>query len=214
MECGEYLDHEFHHLPKCADYYACSQAKMKMKPARRRDPDLKERPAAWSHTLLGGHIFAADLDLERVDFKLGTTLLDAGTLFGDLVVVSSKNANDTIMAFREFYGEDPFYCVCIFTRATRRSPRPQQSRNSWCTSPQHRTDQSPTASWRGSISSSSMELDAFYFKAGCRSTTGTTRAGPSSWLATPAWRARMGGPRGTGASARSFTASSSRSARR
>ena len=83
---------------------------MKMKPARRRDPALKERPAAWGHTLLGDHISAADLDLERIDPKLGTTLLDAGTLFGDLIVVSSKTVNDTIMAFREFYGEEPFYC--------------------------------------------------------------------------------------------------------
>ena len=108
LECGEYIDHELHHLPKRADCHACSQAKMKMIPARRRDPALEERPAAWGHTMLGDHISAADLDLERIDLKLGTTALDAGTLFGDLIVVSSKNVNDTIMAFREFYGEDPF----------------------------------------------------------------------------------------------------------
>ena len=58
---------------------------------------------------MGDHISAADLSLDQVDLKLGITLLDAGTLFGDLIVVSSKNVNDTIMFFREFYGEDPFY---------------------------------------------------------------------------------------------------------
>ena len=109
LESGEFVDHEPHHLPKRADCYACAQAKIKMKPARRRDPALRERPAAWGHTLMGDHISAADLSLDQVDLKLGITLLDAGTLFGDLIVVSSKNVNDTIMAFREFYGEDPFY---------------------------------------------------------------------------------------------------------
>ena len=90
MGCGEYIDYELHHLPKRADCYACPQAKMKMKPARRRDPALKERPAAWGHTLLGHHISAADLDLERVDLKLGITLLDAGTLFGDLKIRTAR----------------------------------------------------------------------------------------------------------------------------
>ena len=62
LEGGEYIDHEPHHLPKCANCYAFSHAKMKMKPACRRDTALKERPAAWGHTLLGDHISAADLD--------------------------------------------------------------------------------------------------------------------------------------------------------
>ena len=109
LENGEYLDHELHHLPKRADCFACAQAKIKMKPARRRDPAMRERPAAWGHTLMGDHLSAADLSLDRVDLKLGITLLDASTLYGDLIVVRSKNVNDTIMAFREFYGEDPFY---------------------------------------------------------------------------------------------------------
>ena len=63
---------------------------MKMKHARKRDPALKERPAARGHTLLGEHISAADLGLERVDLKLGITLLDAGTLFGDLIRSGEK----------------------------------------------------------------------------------------------------------------------------
>ena len=67
------------------------------------------------------HISAADLNLDQVDLKLGITLLDAGALFGDLIVVSSKNVNDIIMAFCEFYGEDPFYHFhsdkCFFHRA-------------------------------------------------------------------------------------------------
>ena len=109
LESGEFIDHELHHLPKRADCYACAQAKIKMKPARRRDPALRERPAARGHTLMGDHMSAADLSLDQVDLKLGITLLDADTLFGDLIAASSKNVNDTIMAFREFYGEDPFY---------------------------------------------------------------------------------------------------------
>ena len=28
-------------------------------------------------------------------------------------MVGSKKANDTIMAFREFYGEDPFYVLLL-----------------------------------------------------------------------------------------------------
>ena len=85
------------------------RAKIKMKPAQRRDSALRERPAALGHTHIGDHISAPDLSLDQVDLKLGITLLDAGTLFGDLIGVSSKNVNDTIMAFREFYGEDLFY---------------------------------------------------------------------------------------------------------
>ena len=73
-----------------------------------------------------------------------------------------------------------------FGYVTRRNSSPQRSRNSWCASLQRRTDLSPTASWRGSINSSSMGLDASYFKAGCQDATDTTGAGPCSWLATPA----------------------------
>ena len=109
LESGEFVDHELHHIPKRADCYACAQAKIKMRLARSRGSALRERPAASGHTLMGDHISAADLSLDQADLKLGTTLLDAGTLFGDVIVVSSKNVNDTIKAFREFYGEDPFY---------------------------------------------------------------------------------------------------------
>ena len=62
-----------------------------MKRARRRDPALKKHPAARGHTLLSDHISAANLDLERVDLKLGITLLDAGILFGDLILVRNKS---------------------------------------------------------------------------------------------------------------------------
>ena len=89
--------------------YACAQVKTKMDSARRRDHALREHPATWKHTLMGDHISAADLSLDQADLKLDITLLDAGTLFGDLIAVSNKNVNDAIIAFREFYGEDPFY---------------------------------------------------------------------------------------------------------
>ena len=185
LECGEHIDHELHHLPKRANCYACSQARMKMKPARRRDPALKERPAAWGHTLLGDHISAADSDLERTDLKLGITLLDAGAL-GDMIVVSSKNVNDTWRSANSTARAPSI----TSTRTTRRSSRPQRSRNPWCTSLQLCIDQSPTASWRGSTSSSSMELDAFYFRTSERAARALlalrTRAGPSSWPATSA----------------------------
>ena len=109
VEAGGWHDHELHHLPKRDDCPTCAQAKVKMRAARRRDPALRERPEVWGHTLMGDHLSAADLGLEAVDLKLGITLLDAGTMYGDLIVVRSKNTNDTIMAFREFYGEDPAY---------------------------------------------------------------------------------------------------------
>ena len=178
LECGKYLDRAPHHLPRRADCHACSQAKMKMKPARRRDLALKERPAALGHTLLGDHISAADLDLERIDLKLGTTLPDAGTLFGDLIAVSSKNVNDTTMAIREFYGEDPFY---YFHSDNAKELKAAAGHELMVhpTSTPHRPESSISAS------PSSMELDAFYFRAGCQGATGTTRAGPSPWLATP-----------------------------
>ena len=108
LEPGEFIDPQLHHLSKCADFYACAQANILIKHARRRDLTLRERPAAWEHTLMG----------DQVDVKLGISLLDAGTLFGDLIVVSSKNVNDTIMAFCEFYGETR---STISTRTTRRS---------------------------------------------------------------------------------------------
>ena len=80
---SEWVDHELHHTPKRADCSACSQAKIKMKPARRRDLALRERPITWGQILFGDHLGAADFGLEPVDFKLGFTLLDAGALFGD-----------------------------------------------------------------------------------------------------------------------------------
>ena len=132
---------------------------------------------------MGDHIFAADLSLDQVDLKLGITLLDAGTLFGDLIVVSSKNVNDTIMAFREFYGEDPFYYFHSYSAKELKAAAEQEPMVHLTSTP-HRPESK--ASWSGSTSPSSTELDVCYFRAGCQVDAGTTRAGPSSWHATPA----------------------------
>ena len=42
-----------------------------MKPARRRDRALRERPTTWGHILFGDHLGAADLGLDPVDLKAG-----------------------------------------------------------------------------------------------------------------------------------------------
>ena len=101
--------HELHHLPKRADCPICVEAKAKMQPARRRDPALKEKPEGWGHTLHADHLCASDFGLTAGDLKLGLTLLDIGTSYGDMIVVRSKATNDTVMALREFYGDQPAF---------------------------------------------------------------------------------------------------------
>ena len=156
-----------------------------MKPARRRDPALKERPATWGHTFLGDHISAADLDLESVDPKLGITLLDAGTLFGDLIVVSSKNVNDTIMAFCEFCGEDPFYYFHS-DKAKELKAAAEQELMVHLTSTPHRPESNGVVEKFNQliVDGARCLLPQSGLPGGY--STGTTRAGPSSWRATPA----------------------------
>ena len=100
--------HDLTHLRKRADCEAC-QAKVKMSPARRRDPLLRERPTGWAHTLLADHLSASDMKVEKQDFKMCLVLLCAGTSIGDVIPVKSKSALHTVMALREFYAEDQFY---------------------------------------------------------------------------------------------------------
>ena len=100
--------HDLTHLRKRPDCEAC-QAKVKMSPARRKDPLLRERPSGWAHTLLADHLSASDMKVEKQDFKMCLVLLCAGTSVGDVIPVKSKSALHTVMALREFYAEDQFY---------------------------------------------------------------------------------------------------------
>ena len=100
--------HDLTHLRKRTDCEAC-RAKIKSKPGRRRDPKLRERPAGWRHTLLVDHLSASDLKVEKQDFKMCLVCLCAGTSYGDVIPVKSKKLGATVLALREFYGEDQFY---------------------------------------------------------------------------------------------------------
>ena len=100
--------HDLTHLRKRADCEAC-QAKIKMSPARRRNPALRERPVGWAHTLLADHLSSSDMKIEKQDFKMCLVLLCAGTSVGDIIPVRSKSTLHTVMALREFYAEDQFY---------------------------------------------------------------------------------------------------------
>ena len=132
---------------------------------------------------MGDHISAADLSLDHVDLKLGITLLDAGTLFGDLIVVSSKNVNDTIMAFREVYREDPFYYFHS-DNAKELKAAAEQELVVHLTSIPHRPESN------GVVERLNQPIvdgaPCLLLRAGCKVDTGTTRARPSSWRATPA----------------------------
>ena len=97
--------HDLTHLRKRHDCDAC-QAKIKMSPARRKNPLLRERPTGWAHTLLADHLSSSDLKIEKQDFKMCLVLLCAGTSLGDVIPVKSKSALHSVMALREFYGED------------------------------------------------------------------------------------------------------------
>ena len=61
--------HDLTHLRKRLDCDAC-QAKIKMSPARRKNPLLRERPTGWAHTLLADHLSSSDLKIEKQDFKM------------------------------------------------------------------------------------------------------------------------------------------------
>ena len=100
--------HDLTHLRKREDCEAC-RCKIKATPGRRKNPALRERPAGWGHTLLADHLSASDLKCEKQDFKLCLVCLCAGTSYGDVIPVKSKRLTTTIMALREFYGEDQFY---------------------------------------------------------------------------------------------------------
>ena len=103
--------HDFAHLRKRHDCEAC-QAKVKMLPARRKNPHMRERPSGWAHTLLADHFSSSDLKVEEPGVKLCLVLLSAGTSVGDVIPMKSKSAHHTVMALREFYGEDQFYFLC------------------------------------------------------------------------------------------------------
>ena len=99
--------HDLTHLRKILDCDAC-QAKIKMSPAMRKNPLLRERPTGWVHTLLADHLSSSDLEVEKQDFKMCLVLLCASTSLGDVIPVRSKSALHSVMALREFYGEDQF----------------------------------------------------------------------------------------------------------
>ena len=103
--------HDLTQLQKRLDCDAC-QAKIEMSPARRKNPLyplLRERPTGWAHTLLADNLSPSALKIEKQDFKMCLVLLCAGTSIGDVISVRSKPALHTVMALREFYGEDQFY---------------------------------------------------------------------------------------------------------
>ena len=100
--------HDLTHLRKRHDCEAC-QAKIEMSPARRKNPHMRELPSGWAHTLLADHLSSSDLKIEKHDFKMCLVFLCASTSVGDVIPVKSKSALHTVMALREFYGEDQFY---------------------------------------------------------------------------------------------------------
>ena len=100
--------HDLTHLRKRHDCEAC-QAKIKMSPARRKNPYMRERPSGWAHTLLADHPSSSDLKVEKQDFRLCLVPLCAGTSVGDVILVRSKSAHHTVMALRGFCAEDQFY---------------------------------------------------------------------------------------------------------
>ena len=81
--------HDLTHLRKRHDCEAC-QAKIKMSPARRKNPHMRERPSGWAHTPLVDHFSSSDLKIEKQDFKLCLVLLCAGMTVGD-VILRSRN---------------------------------------------------------------------------------------------------------------------------
>ena len=100
--------HDLTHLRKRHDCDAC-QAKIKMSPARRKNPHLRERPTGWAHTLLADHRSSSDSKIKKQNFKMCLALLCAGTSIGDVIPVKSKSALHTVMALRNCFGEDQFY---------------------------------------------------------------------------------------------------------
>ena len=100
--------HDLTHLRKRSDCEAC-RAKVKAAHGRRKDPKLRERPSVWRHTLLVDHLSASDFKVEKLDYKMCIVCLCAGTSYGDVIPVKSKKLQTTVLALREFYGEEEFY---------------------------------------------------------------------------------------------------------
>ena len=108
--------HDLTHLRKRHDCDAY-QVKIKMPPARRKNPQMRECPTGWAHMLLADHPSSSDLKVEKQDFKMCLVLLCAGTSVGDVIPVRSKSALHTVMALREFYGEDQLFYSDSASRA-------------------------------------------------------------------------------------------------
>ena len=103
--------HDLTLLRKRHDCEAC-QAKIKMSPARRKNPLMWERPSGWVQTLLADHPSLSDLKIEKQGFKICLVLLCAGTSVGDVIPVKSTSALHTVTALPGFYGENHFYFFC------------------------------------------------------------------------------------------------------
>ena len=69
--------HDLTHLRKRHDCDAC-QAKIKMSPATRKNPHLRERPTGWAHTLLADHLSSSDLKVDLSSPKPGHTMGGSG----------------------------------------------------------------------------------------------------------------------------------------
>ena len=50
-------------------YCGACQAKIKMSPAKRKNPHLRERPTGWPHTLLADHLSASNLKVKKTKLQ-------------------------------------------------------------------------------------------------------------------------------------------------
>ena len=55
--------HDLTHMGKRHDCEAC-QAKIKMSPARRKNPRMRERPSGLTHMHLADHLSSSDLNIK------------------------------------------------------------------------------------------------------------------------------------------------------
>jgi len=92
------------HVPHDPSCWHCVEAKMRAKPARRRDPALKKKPEKFGELVYADHLILNEDEEGAKGERSAVVLLDWATGCGDMVSVTTKASSYAENAIRHFVG--------------------------------------------------------------------------------------------------------------
>ena len=98
--------HLMTHHPRNPYCGACAEAKIRAQPARRHDPEIKERPDRVGDLVYADHLILNDDEKGHRGERAALTMLDLGTGCGDFVGCPNKSSKYAEEAIRHFMGSD------------------------------------------------------------------------------------------------------------